>query len=218
MASLAEQAYQQLRQQIVRLDFRPGQVLREDDVCSRLGIGRTPVREALQRLARDQFIHVLPRKGMVITGVDASELSLLFETRSVLEPFAARLAATRGTQRDWEAMAAVLETAAATSAGPALLDLDRQCHELLWAAANNRFLVDTLDVLYAQSARLWHLYLSDGVDMTSALDEHGHILEALREGDGERAAALAEHHVRSFDAEIRAIITSPGSSSPQVSN
>jgi DNA-binding GntR family transcriptional regulator len=221
--SLADRAYEQLRAGIVRLDFEPGSVLREDDLCHRLGIGRTPVREALQRLARDQFIQVIPRKGMFVTGIDVAELPLLFETRSVLEPFAARLAAARGSAAHWDAMARVIEggpeidaevfAASGATHGQALTEADRllardrRCHQLIWKAADNRFLVDTLDVLYAQSDRLWHLYLADVADMPTALAEHGEILAALRAGDEAGTAALVEAHVRSFHAQVRNAIT-----------
>ncbi|MGB1504122.1 MAG: GntR family transcriptional regulator, partial [Acidimicrobiales bacterium] len=90
MPSLSEQAYADLRNRIVRLDFAPGDVLREDALQELLGLGRTPIREALQRLAREHFITVIPRRGMFVSGIDVSELSMLFETRTVLEPYAAR--------------------------------------------------------------------------------------------------------------------------------
>jgi DNA-binding GntR family transcriptional regulator len=77
----------------------------------------------------------------------------------------------------------------------------------MWEAAGNRFLVDTLDMLYAQSDRLWHLYLADVADMSHAVEEHGEIMDALRSGDGERAGELTEDHIRSFDAQIRAAVT-----------
>ena len=193
---------------IVGLELAPGDVVREDDLQRRLGIGRTPIREALQRLAQEQFVTVLPRRGTIVTSIDATELSLLYETRAVLEPYAARLACVRGADRHWAAMEAALARAGRADVAPTeLLDVDRTCHELTWAAAGNRFLTATLDTLYAQSDRLWHLYLADVADMRHAVDEHAEILDALRGGDADRAAALAEAHVRSFDEQIRAAVT-----------
>lgn len=207
--SLSEQAYHQLRRMIVRLDFAPGDVLREEELRRLLGIGRTPIREALQRLAREHFVTVIPRRGMFVAGIDVSELSMLFETRMVLEPYAARLAAARGREDQWVAMDEALAATAGGALAPVeLLEVDRRCHELMWEAAGNRFLVDTLDMLYAQSDRLWHLYLVDVADMEHAVREHGAILAALRAGDGGTAAELVEAHVRSFDDQIRAAVTS----------
>ncbi len=205
--SLSQQAYSQLRRMIVHLDFAPGDVLREDDLREQLGIGRTPIREALQRLERDHFVTVVPRQGIFVTGIDVSELSMLFETRSVLEPYAARLAALRGDSEIWDAMEVALDETAAAADGVALLEVDRTCHELMWQAAGNRFLIDTLDMLYAQSDRLWHLYLSDVADPGHAVEEHVAILRALREGDSDLAASLVDEHVASFDAQVRDAVT-----------
>ena len=205
--SLSEQAYTDLRDRIVRLEFAPGDVLREDALQDRLGLGRTPIREALQRLAREHFITVIPRRGMFVSGIDVSELSMLFETRTVLEPYAARLAAARGADQHWDAMQAALDGVAAAGGNEDLMRIARLGHEIMWEAAGNRFLLDTLDMLYAQSDRLWHLYLSDVADMSHAVDEHGEIMDALRAGDSERAGDLMEEHIRAFDAQIRAAVT-----------
>ena len=206
--SLSEQAYRQLRPMIVRLDFAPGEVLREEDLRELLGIGRTPIREALQRLAREHFVTVIPRRGMFVSGIDVSELSMLFETRTVLEPYAARLAAARGTGSHWDAMRSALDdTAAAVGDTEKLMTIDRRCHEIMWQAADNRFLLDTLDMLYAQSDRLWHLYLAEVSDTGEAVAEHIEILDALRSGEGSRSSELMEAHVRAFDKQVRIAVT-----------
>lgn len=206
--SLGQQAYIALRQRIVRLDFAPGDVLREDELQASLGLGRTPIREALQRLQREHFVTVIPRRGMFVSGIEVEELSMLFETRAVLEPYAARLAALRGTPDEWDEMAETLaQTSDESLDDVAQLALDRRCHEIIWSASGNRFLLDTLDMLYAQSDRLWHLYLADVSDMQHAVDEHQAILSALRDGDGDEVASLVETHVQSFDTQIRAAVT-----------
>jgi DNA-binding GntR family transcriptional regulator len=204
--TLAEEAYGQIRSRIVRLDLAPGDVLREEDLQDQLGIGRTPIREALQRLAREHFVSIIPRRGMFVAGIDVSELSLLFETRTVLEPYAARLAAARGSEDHWSSMQEALDASPSADSAE-LMAIDHRCHELMWDAAGNRFLLDTLEVLYAQSDRLWHLYLSDVADMNEAVDEHRELLDSLRNGDGVRVAELMEEHVKSFDDQIRQAVT-----------
>lgn len=206
--SLSERAYRAIRRKIIQLELAPGDVVREDALQVELGIGRTPIREALQRLVRDQFVTVIPRRGVLVAGIDVSELSMLYETRAILEPYAARLACARGTVGQWDAMAELLAAAQEPGRSPVeQIDLDRQCHEIVWAAAGNRFLVDTLDMLYAQSDRLWHMYLANDLDMDHAIAEHLDLLDALRAGDGERAATIVEAHVMSFDAQVRAAVT-----------
>ena len=88
-----------------------------------------------------------------------------------------------------------------------LMAIDRRCHEIMWAAAGNRFLLDSLDTLYAQADRLWHLYLAEVADMRQAVGEHAVILDALAARAGDKVAELVEAHVRAFDADIRAAVT-----------
>jgi DNA-binding GntR family transcriptional regulator len=204
--SLSSQAFVEIRRMIIRLDLAPGHAVREDELCDRLGIGRTPIREALQRLARDQFVTVVPRRGMSVSTIDTADLALLYETRSVLEPYAARLACGRGSPACWREMRAVLSEADQPAADDELLAVDRRCHEIVWEAANNRFTTDTLDMLYAHSDRVWHMYLADVADTRHAVDEHVEILDALESGDAEQAASLVEAHVRSFDDQVRAAV------------
>jgi DNA-binding GntR family transcriptional regulator len=192
---------------IIRLELAPGDVVREEALQQQLGIGRTPIREALQRLARDQFVTVMPRRGMLVSSIDVSELSLLFETRAVMEPYAARLACTRGSDADWDEMERVIGGAADATGDADLLDIDRRCHEIIWHAAGNRFLTDTLDVLYAQSDRVWHMYLVDVADTREAVAEHAGILATLRSGDADAVAAEVEAHVKAFDAQVRSAVT-----------
>jgi DNA-binding GntR family transcriptional regulator len=200
--SLSEQAFQAIRRMIVTLELAPGAVVRDDLLQQQLGLGRTPIREALQRLVRDQFVTIIPRRGMYVSSIDVSELSTLYETRAILEPYVMRLACARGRSADWEAMAAALARATAHSTSTELLEIDRECREIVWAAAGNRFLTDTLDMLYAQSDRLWHLYLADVAALDEVIAEHRAIHEALVAGDGERAAALIESHMRAFNDKI----------------
>ncbi|MFK7916620.1 MAG: GntR family transcriptional regulator [Ilumatobacter sp.] len=206
--SLAERAYDEIRRMIIRLDLAPGDVVREVDLQAALDMSRTPIREALQRLARDHFVTVIPRRGMFVSAIEFDELAMLYETRAIMEPYAARLATQRGTASDWSEMAEVLAETEVPGKQPIeLLELDRRCHEIIWRASGNRFLTTTLDTLYAQSDRLWHMYLSDVHDMHHAVDEHAAIHAALRTGDGDTVARLIEGHVNSFDAQVRAAVT-----------
>ncbi len=187
---------------IVTLELAPGAVVRDDLLQAQLGLGRTPIREALQRLVRDQFVTIIPRRGMYVSSIDVSELSTLYETRAILEPYVMRLACARGRATDWEAMASALARANAESSPTQLLEIDRECREIVWAAADNRFLTETLDMLYAQSDRLWHLYLSDVAAPEQVIYEHRAIHAVLVDGDGERAATLIESHMRAFNDKI----------------
>lgn len=191
---------------IVRLELAPGAIIREESLREVLGLGRTPIREALQRLVRDQFVTVIPRRGMYVSSIDVGDLALLYETRAILEPYAMRLACVRGAVDGWDEMATVLEGAEPGSSPERMLAIDRRCRELVWAAADNRFLTDHLDMLYAHSDRLWHLYLGDVNDLHGMIAEHRAILRALRDGDADRAVELIETHMRRFDDQIQSAV------------
>ncbi|MGA9277358.1 GntR family transcriptional regulator [Ilumatobacter sp.] len=207
--SLAERAYDEIRRMIIRLELAPGDVVSETELGAALDMSRTPIREALQRLARDHFVTVIPRRGMFVSAIDVEELSMLYETRAILEPYTARLAARRGTADDWAEMAEVLDETSVPGRQPVeLIELDRRCHEIIWRAAGNRFLTSTLDALYAQSDRLWHMYLADVADMREAVDEHASIHDAFERGDADLVAQLVEEHVISFDTQVRAAVAS----------
>jgi DNA-binding GntR family transcriptional regulator len=201
--ALSDDAYVQIKRLIITLEMPPESGVDESALQERLAIGRTPIREAVQRLERDQLVRVEPRKGVFVTPVDPSELAVLFETRSIIEPYAARLAAERGAPSVWDEMGSVLAKAERLTDPAKLLALDRRCHELMWAASGNRYLTDTLEMLYTHSERVWHLYLRNIADMHAAVDEHLEVLHAFRRGDGALAAALIEEHVRVFDREIQ---------------
>lgn len=190
----------------MRVELPPGTVVREDDLQARLGIGRTPIREALQRLEREQLVSVIPRRGVIVTPIDVGDLALLFESRSILEPYVHRLAAKRGDARHWDVMEHALAATDGVEAWDELLLADRTCHEQVWLASKNRFLVTTLEMLYSQSERLWHQYVRDVSDLKTALDEHREILRALRAGDANGAADIIEAHVRSFEQQTRDVL------------
>ena len=206
--SLSDTAYEAIKRLIVRLELQPGAAVNEEELQQRIGIGRTPVREALQRLERDQLVSVIPRRGVFVTSIDVGDLALLYETRSILEPYVHRLAAVRGSEKHWATMDRALRavTKMKKPDWTDMLHADRICHEQVWYAANNRFLTQTLEMLYSQAERLWHQYVRDQAELHSALDEHREVLGALRDGNGDRAAAIIEGHVQGFENQTRAVL------------
>src|SRR5438105_5473575 len=105
----ADRAYLAIRGLIVSLGLRPGAVIDERELMQQLGLGRTPVREALRRLAQEQLVEVFPRRGMFVTSVDVRDLARISEVRAALEPEAARLAAARATDADREELRTLLD-------------------------------------------------------------------------------------------------------------
>jgi DNA-binding GntR family transcriptional regulator len=205
--SLADKAYQAIRELIVSLELAPGAVIDEPELMERLGIGRTPVREGLRRLAHERLVEVYPRRGMFVTGVDVRELARLSEVRAVLEPEAARLAAERATGLDRAAIAELLdELAAGGRDDRELMELDERIHGAVYRAAHNDLLEATLGQYYVLALRIWSMALDRQEELEEAVDAHRTLLEAIRDGDGERAAETMRAHVQNFEQAMRRML------------
>ncbi len=207
VASHADRAYYAIRELIVTLELPPGAVVREPELTERLGIGRTPVREALRRLAQERLIEVFPRRGMFVTRVDVRDLARLCEVRTALEPEAARLAAERATQADL----AELQDLLAELDGPrrrdprAHIDLDERIHRAIYQASHNPFLVETLEAYYTHALRIWMVALAR-TDIAGAVGSHHAVLEAVVRGNGPRAAERMREHVADFEEAVRDVL------------
>jgi DNA-binding GntR family transcriptional regulator len=205
--SLADKAYHALRGLIVSLELAPGAVIEERELMEQLGIGRTPVREALRRLAQERLVEVYPRRGMFVTGVDVRELARLSEVRVVLEPEAARLAAERATDVDRAAIDELLdELAAGGRDDRELMDLDERIHGAVYRAAHNDLLETTLAQYYVLALRIWSMALDRQHELEEAVDAHRVLLEAIRDGDGDRAADTMRAHVQDFEQAMRRVL------------
>jgi DNA-binding GntR family transcriptional regulator len=204
VASLADQAYHAIRGLIVSLELAPGAVIDERQLVERLAIGRTPVREALRRLAQERLVEVYPRRGMFVTGVDVRELARLSEVREVLEPEAARLAAERATDADRRELGALLVEL--DTAGGELMALDERIHRAVYRAAHNDLLEATLEQYYVLALRIWSMALDRAHDLEEAVEEHRALLEAIRSGDAERAADTMRAHVRNFEQAMHRVL------------
>jgi DNA-binding GntR family transcriptional regulator len=205
--SLAEKAYHAIRELIVSLELAPGAVIEERELMERLGIGRTPVREALHRLAQERLVEVYPRRGMFVTGVDVRELARLSEVRVVLEPEAARLAAERATDADRAAIDELLEDLAAGGRDDReLMELDERIHGAVYRAAHNDLLETTLSQYYVLALRIWAMALDRQHELEAAVDAHRALLETIRDGDGPRAAEIMRAHVQDFEQAMHRVL------------
>lgn len=185
----------------------PGSVINEAGLQEELGLGRTPIREALKRLSLEKLVVIVPRRGMFVNEIGIRDLQQLFEMRLPLESLAARLAAERGTDEHWGRMKRSLSELPETGANnEALITIDKTCHEIIYEAADNEFLRDTLVTHYALSLRLWYYFLSRIGDMREAILEHQLILDALQAKDGDQAARLMERHIGTFQEEIQLVM------------
>lgn len=204
---IADRAYFELRDRIVTLGLPPGAVLREDELMRELEIGRTPLREAIKRLALEKLVAVQPRRATRVTEVNVADIAHVTEVRAELEGQAAQLAAERmdGGSRDAaRKLAAELEAIDATSSD-ALIRVDERVHRMTWQAAGNPYLAETLEGYFALSLRVWYLVL-DRVELSEPVHGQVELLRALLAGDAERARNLMRDHVLAFEREIVAAL------------
>lgn len=205
--SLAEHAYAELRDRIVSLTLAPGAPLIEDALIAELRVGRTPIREALKRLALEDLVTIYPRRGTFVSEIEITDLAQIADVRRQLEGHAAYRAAQNATaaERD-EADVLIDELGAPQVAAEALMGLDARIHRFVYRCSGNPYLASTLDRYLNLSMRIWHRVLDRLPDLEGSVFEHRELLAAVRDGDAERARELACAHVERFEREIRTVL------------
>ena len=210
-ASLAEKAYVAIRDRLIMLSIRPGDPIDDDALSQELGVGRTPVREALKRLEGDRLVVSYPRRGTFAIGMDISDLAHISEIRAQLEPLAARRAAERAVRTAHaeldELASHIQQLDIAQLDRTELMRWDLAVHRAIYRAAGNPHLEDVL-IRYDNLATRIHCMFLDRlstVDM-HVVAEHVALLRAIAAGDADRADDLAREHVLGFERAIRAVI------------
>jgi DNA-binding GntR family transcriptional regulator len=203
-ASLTDQAYDLLEEQLVTMKLAPGLLLSEKDLVEITAIGRTPVREAIQRLAGDGLIRILPRKGLMVTHVSRITMLRLLETRRVLERLAAETAAQRAGE-DQRASFRELAAAIANADPGSFFRLDRELDQLVSVACDNPCLARALAPLHSQCRRFSYRNRT-AADLEQACQLHAKLADSIARGDkaGAQGAAdgiidLLEHRIRRVD-------------------
>ncbi|MFV0434909.1 MAG: GntR family transcriptional regulator [Leucobacter sp.] len=207
--SKADRAYEALRYRLIMLDIPPGEAINEVLLTAELGLGRTPIREALKRLENDHLVVSFPRRGTFATNVDIKDLAMISEIRTVLEPLVARKAArTRGgsLRAGYEETIAAIQQLHPLRDQRKLLEFDLEVHRLIYFSTDNRHLTDTLIRLDDLATRIWCVVRDRIPDISGHLREHIDLLQSILDGDEDRAAALAGEHVRHFDESVRAVL------------
>jgi DNA-binding GntR family transcriptional regulator len=204
---LADRAYVELRDQIVTLAIPPGAPINEESLGRELQLGRTPLREAIKRLALENLVAVYPRRGTFVTEINITDLAHISDVRGQLEGHAAYRAAERLTpvQRD-ELDALVDEIEAAAGGAQQLMELDARIHRFVYGCAGNPYLRDTLERYLNLSLRIWYLVLGRLPHLFERVHEHQELLRAIRDGDAPGARAIAAAHVARFETEIRGVL------------
>lgn len=207
LSSLSQQAYQRIRDKIVMLHLAPGTLLQEATLIEELQLGRTPIREAIQRLASEGLITLRPRRGAFVADLSITDLQQIFEVRRVIEGYAATLAAERATPADCAALRSALEQLGNSESDTQLhIEMDRHFHRALARSAHNKYLETTLSRMYNLNLRLWFLALAKIGPMRESIEELQRVLDAIERHDGPAAEGAIREHITGFQEKIRAIL------------
>jgi DNA-binding GntR family transcriptional regulator len=201
----AERAYHDLRDRIVTLRLPPGTILREDALMRELDVGRTPLREAVKRLALENLVAVQPRRGTFVSAVDAADIVQITEVRAELEGYAAQLAALRmdgETRAAAEELLREVDSLTRADDQEGLMRFDERIHRFVWEASGNPYLNETLERYFTLSLRVWYLVLDRVPGLGHAVHDQAQLIEALLDRDGGRARAIMREHVLAFQREI----------------
>src|SRR6201994_549222 len=206
---LADRAYAALRDRIVALRIAPGAPINEDALGRELDMGRTPVREAIKRLALEILVTVFPRRGTFASEINITDLAHISDVRQQLEGHAAYRAAQRITpaqRAELEGLLAELEHSQGSDDTAALMDLDTRVHRFIHHAAGNPYLQESLGRYFNLSLRIWYLVLDRLPHLFARVHEHGDLLRAIADGDADGARAIIAEHIDIFEREIRAVL------------
>lgn len=204
--SLSARAYRILLDRLIMLDIQPGEPIMEKQLAEEMGVGRTPLREALKRLEADHLVVTYPRRGTFASQVDVTELAHVSEVRQALEPLAARRAAEAQGGDIREQLLEVLDELKSLDPDQSQRDLlayDLSVHRLIYSVTHNEHLSETLIRLDNIATRIWAA-LSDRLpSLHGHITEHTQLIEQIVAGEADAAEATAAEHVKNFSTMVR---------------
>ncbi len=204
---LTEVAYRLIEEMIVTLRLAPGSAVSEGELCAALSIGRTPVREALQRLAREHLIRIIPNRGIIVSPIDVGEQLKVLELRRETERLTVRLAALRATPSQRSRLASMSEeilAAAASGDEIAFFRLDNEFNQLMARSTQNDFVISAINLTHALSRRFWFLHRL--VDMPFVARLHADIARAAAAGDAPAAMRACDELMDYLEAFTRSTV------------
>ena len=207
--SKSDEAYNIIEQKIVTMELAPGCLISENDLARDLSIGRTPVREALQRLAAEHLVEIMPRRGIRVTEMNIRKQLRLIEVRRVLEILEAELAAQRANpeqRQEFKALAQAMVKTADDNDYMQFVPLDYRYHQLLAEAADNDFSAGMLNQINGLSHRFWHYHHEQADDLNQTVRLHVRVATAIAEQDVEGASVAAAEHMDYILAFTRSTI------------
>lgn len=191
--TLREKILETIRDAILRGTLKPGERVSEPELAERFGISRTPIREAFRQLESEGYLEVIPRKGAVVASLSERDVVEFYAIKSILEGYAARIAAERMTERDIERLEGInekLQQIAAEGDIKAFFRVHNEFHDQFIKSSGNDKLAELINQLVLKFNRLRLASLSQPGRMDISVQEHRKIIEAFRKHDGELADNL----------------------------
>lgn len=195
LANLTEQAYRELEEMIATLELAPGTVVSEAALSKQLGIGRTPVREAMQRLARERLLLILPRRGCIVADSRPDEELSVIEARRPIEILVVRTAAVRANAEErqkFERIATAMTATLTSEDFNAFARLDAEFNELCLAACRNPIAASMMQLITTMNRRFWFMHHGRTLP-TEGVARHVEIAAAIARGDADGAARATGH-------------------------
>ncbi|MBR1177218.1 GntR family transcriptional regulator [Bradyrhizobium sp. KB893862 SZCCT0404] len=219
--SLVDRAYEEIKERIITVFFLPGQYLNEGAICALLGLGRTPVHQALHRLAADGLVEIMPRKGVIVLPDSIAEIIKILDSRMTVEPELARhaaLNATPETAAELKALARFKKVDENVSEIDGFTVSDRAFHRKIGEISGNQVMAEFARNLHERSWRYWYLHLWQTLDIGASNRQHMAISDAVAAGDAEGAAQAMREHISSLKHRLSQIQDSRGSRTPRAPN
>lgn len=205
VVSLRDTAYEAIKRRIITCDLKPGEVLSEGVLSAELNIGRTPVHQAIDRLAADGLIDVLPRKGIMVKPISLNEIFDIIDIRLVNEAFCVRKVAELAEPADIARLSENLDAtwqAARDREIEAMMNLDRAFHAILATSSRNSMLPDIMGNLHDRSTRLWFISLRSNEHHVRVCEQHAAVVEGIRKRDPDQAEKAIREHIEAFRENI----------------
>jgi DNA-binding GntR family transcriptional regulator len=191
-----------LRDDILRGQFPPGAALRQEELASRFGVSRLPVRDALFRLEADGLVEIFPNRGAFVISLSAREVEEIYHLRVLLEGDAIELAVPRMTAADWRRIESAHAASVQSAGGPDWAEGDRDFHLALYAAAARPRQLTMIGTLRSTVDRYWTAYAELPSRTSEWLADHDAIVEACRAGDAVGARERLTDHLRRASALV----------------
>jgi DNA-binding GntR family transcriptional regulator len=203
--SLRDQAYDAIKDRIITCEFKPGECINEASVSALLGLGRTPVHQAIDRLMLEEMVQVIPRKGVIVKPIILQDIMQMIDIRMINETHCARLAAVRAEERHIQSLTNVLDRARSAIGERdvrELMMLDREFHQLLGSASRNHELAEVLRKLNERSLRFWFISFTTPDHHHSFQRQHEAVFDAIRRRDADAAEGAMREHIEAFRKSV----------------